>query len=59
MNSQERKGISRNLLPFTTDLAIFRMNNLMIPVEEQSEEDLTFMDAAVAMVRLIPLSPSS
>ncbi|GAA5882104.1 hypothetical protein JCM16303_005605 [Sporobolomyces ruberrimus] len=25
------------------------MNNLMIPLEEQSEEDLTFMDAAVAM----------
>jgi len=29
------------------------MNNLMIPLSEQSEQDLSFMDAAVEMVRFL------
>ena len=33
-----------------------KMNNLMIPLSEQSEQDLAFMDAAIVMVRLF--SPS-
>jgi hypothetical protein len=56
-----RPSLSFHLVQVRSDASAFvtKMNNTMIPLSEQSEADLKFMDTAVLLVRPCSISPIS